>query len=185
MHHTRPMFDDLQKILFHESTILSRLDELAVTLTEEYREKELTVLAVMTGSLLFGADLLRRIHLPLRIDSIRISSYHGKTNTSGTVTFDRISSPDLKGRHVLILDDILDTGLTLHSLREKVLELEPASVKICVLLRKSKVRSKPVDADFVGFDIGDEFVVGYGLDYEEHYRNLPSIGVLKPNLVQL
>lgn len=179
------MLDDLQKVLFHESTIMSRLDELAVVLTDEYRGKELTVLTVLTGSLLFSADLLRRIHLPLRVDSIRVSSYHGKTNTSGTVTFDRVSSPDVQGRHVLILDDILDTGLTLHAMRERVLELNPLTVKICVLLRKSKARAKPVDADYIGFDIGDEFVVGYGLDYEEHYRNLPSIGVLKPELVQL
>jgi len=177
------MTNDLERVLFHESTILSRLDEMAAEITKEYRGKELTVMAVLTGSLLFGADLLRRIHLPLRVDSIRLSSYHGGTASTGTVTFDRVSSPDIEGRHVLILDDILDTGLTVQALVERLKAFKPASLRVCVLLQKRKKREEGISADYVGFEIEDEFVVGYGLDYQEQYRNLTSIGVLKSELI--
>ena len=174
------MRDDVEKILFHESTILVRLDELAAQITEEYRDKELTVVAVLNGSLIFMADLLRRIPLPLRLDCLSVSSYHGGTESSGTVTFDQTSLPDIDQRHVLILDDILDSGLTLHAIREKLrAETHPLSIRSCVLLAKRKTRAVEAQADYVGFEIGDEFVVGYGLDYEERYRNLPFVGVLK------
>ena len=179
------MLADLERVLYHESTILSRLDELADKITRDYRRKELTVVAVLNGSFMFMGDLLRRIPLPLRVDCISVASYHGGTETTGRVTFDQLTPPDVRGRHVLILDDILDSGLTLHSIKEKI-DLEgPKSIRSCVLLRKNKVRAKPVDADYVGFDIADEFVVGYGLDFQEKYRNLPCIGVLHPKVVKL
>jgi hypoxanthine phosphoribosyltransferase len=174
------MREDVEKILFHESTILVRLDELAAQITADYRDKEVTVVAVLNGSFMFMADLLRRIPLPLRVDCLSVSSYHGGTESSGVVTFDQTSLPDIDGRHVLILDDILDSGLTLHSIGAKLrAETKPLSVRSCVLLAKRKVRAVEAQADYVGFEIGDEFVVGYGLDFEERYRNLPFVGVLR------
>lgn len=177
------MQDDIARILFHESTILRRLDELAAQITDDYRGKELTVVAVLNGSFMFMADLLRRIPLPLGVDCLSVSSYHGGTETTGVVTFDQTSLPDIDGRHVLILDDILDSGLTLHAIMAKLrAETKPVSVRSCVLLAKRKQRPVDTAADYVGFEIGDEFVVGYGLDYQERYRNLPFVGVLKPAL---
>jgi len=178
------MQNDLEKILFHEQTILSRLDKLAAEITAEYRDKELTVIAVLNGSIIFAADLLRRIPLPLKLDCVSVSSYHGGTQSTGQVTFDQLSTPDVDGRHILIVDDILDSGRTLFAIREKLFaEAKPKSAKVCVLLRKIKQRARPAEADFTGFDIADEFVVGYGLDYQERYRNLPLIGVLRSDLV--
>ena len=174
------MRDDIEKILFHEQTILRRLDELAADITRDYTDQELTVVAVLNGSFMFMADLLRRVPLPLRVDCLSVSSYHGGTETTGVVTFDQLSLPDIDGRHVLIIDDILDSGHTLHAICGKLrAETKPLSIKSCVLLRKLKERAAAAEADYVGFDIGDEFVVGYGLDYQEHYRNLPFVGVLR------
>lgn len=132
---------------------------------------------------MFMADLLKRIPLPLRVDCLSVSSYHGGTESTGVVTFHQTSLPDIDGRHVLILDDILDSGLTLHAIMAKLrAETKPLGVRSCVLLAKRKVRAVQEQADYVGFEIGDEFVVGYGLDYRERYRNLPFVGVLKPEL---
>ncbi len=179
------VLDDVARILFHEQTILSRLDEIAREITTEYDGKELTVIAVLNGSLIFTADLLRRIPLPLQLDCLSVASYHGGTESSGVVTFDQLSLPQVDGRHVLIVDDILDSGRTLHAICAKLrAEARPASVRICVLLRKEKPRAEELDAHYVGFEIGDEFVVGYGLDYLKHYRNLPFIGVLRPEIFE-
>ena len=177
------MLADLSRILFHESTILSRLDEMGHQITWDYRDKELTVVAVLNGSFMFLGDLLRRIPIPLHVDCLSVSSYSGHRST-GVVTFDQNSMPDIAGRHVLVLDDILDGGSTLHAVRERLLQLHPESLRIGVLLRKSRQREMPIEADYVGFDIGDEFVVGYGLDFIEHYRNLPLIGVLSEEVIQ-
>lgn len=174
------MLRDIERTLYHEQTILSRLDALAARITEDYLGRDLTVVAVLNGSLIFAADLLRRVPLPLQLECLSVASYHGGTESSGTVTFDQISLPDVAGRHVLLVDDILDTGRTLHAICEKLRkESPPKSISICVLLRKAKSRAIETEADYVGFDIGDEFVVGYGLDYKERYRNLPFIGTLK------
>jgi len=179
-HPAAAMRDDLETILFHEQTIFSRLDELAAQITEDYRGKELTVIAVLNGSLMFMADLLRRIPLPLKLDCLRVASYHGGTESSGTVTFHGLTMPDIDGRHVLLLDDILDSGRTLDAICARLrAERCPLSLRICVLLEKKIARAKELTADYVGFGISDEFVVGYGLDYAEHYRNLPFIGVLR------
>ena|SRR5438067_6723744 len=178
------MQDDIARILFHTTTILARLDEIAQQITEDYRDKDLTVVAVLNGSLMFMADLLRRIPLPLKLDCISVASYHGGTKTTGEVMFNQLAMPDINDRHVLIVDDILDSGLTLDAICEKLRrEMHPKSLKICVLLRKTKARLAPVKADYTGFDIADEFVVGYGLDYQERYRNLPFIGVLRQELI--
>jgi len=170
-------------VLFHESTIMSRLDELAGQISSDYEGKDLTVVAVLNGSLMFGADLLRRMEMPLRLDCLSVSSYHG-ASTTGVVRFNQVRLPDVHNRHVLLLDDILDSGQTLHAIRDKLMtETSPLSIKICVLLRKDVPRQRELEADYVGFDIANEFVVGYGLDYVERFRNLPYIGVISDEAI--
>ncbi|HMJ06615.1 MAG TPA: hypoxanthine phosphoribosyltransferase [Chthoniobacterales bacterium] len=177
------MQDDLERILFDQATIFARLDQIAAQITADYHDRELTVIAVLNGSLIFMADLLRRIPLPLKLDCLSVASYHGGTKSTGEVVFRQVALPDVQGRHILILDDILDSGLTLNAIRRKLEEAQPLSVRVCVLLEKKIDRAAPIHADYVGFEIGNEFVVGYGLDYLERYRNLPSIGVLRKELV--
>ena len=177
------MQDDLERVLFDQATIVQRLDEIAAQISADYRDRELTVIAILNGSLMFMADLLRRIPLPLRLDCLSVASYHGGLQTSGEVIFRQIGQPDVTGRHILLLDDILDSGTTINAIREKLETASPQSIRVCVLLRKIKARARPTEADYVGFEIADEFVVGYGLDYCERYRNLPCIGVLKKDLV--
>ena len=167
------------RVLIDEAVIARRLDAMATEIVRCYEGKPLTAIVVLTGSLMFAADLLRRVPLPLRIDCLSVASYHGGIESSGTVTFRQETLPDVAGREVLILDDILDTGRTLEAVRRRLIEeARPAGVRIAVLLRKRKVRAVAVEADFAGFEIGDEFVVGYGLDYRDQFRNLPFIGVL-------
>ena len=175
---------DIERVLFDGAAIHKRLDEMAAEITADYPDRELTVIAVLTGSLMFMSDLLRRIPLPLKLDCLSVASYHGKTKTSGEVIFKRLAVPDVAGRDVLILDDILDTGHTLAAVREKLEMAKPRSIQVCVLLSKKKQRARKVEADYIGFEIDDEFVVGYGLDYMERYRNLPYIGVLRKELLE-
>lgn len=184
------MLEDIRKVLFHESTILSRLDELAHEITTDYRGKDLTVIAILNGSFVFMADLLRRVPLPLQVDCLSVSSYHG-TQSTGRVNFRQNGIADLRDRHVLLLDDILDSGHTLHAIRDRLGGGDDArtgsgalSFRTCVLLRKNVERTREIDADYVAFDIPNEFVVGYGLDYNENYRNLPFIGVLTEAAIQ-
>lgn len=177
------MQDDLDRVLFDEATILARLDQIAAEIVEDFRERELTVIAILNGSLMFMADLLRRIPLPLKLDCLSVASYHGGVETTGELIFRQVALPDIAGRHILILDDILDSGTTLAAVRQKLETAGPLSIRICVLLQKKKTRLRPVEADYIGFEIEDEFVVGYGLDYMERYRNLPSIGVLRKELI--
>ncbi|MEI7864002.1 MAG: hypoxanthine phosphoribosyltransferase [Chthoniobacterales bacterium] len=177
------MRSEIRRILFNESTIMSRLDEMAEQISGDYVGKDLTVVAVLNGSLMFGADLLRRMQMPLRLDCLSVSSYHGVSST-GRVRFNQDRLPDVRNRHVLILDDILDSGHTLHAIRDKLMaEANPLGIKICVLLRKDVPRARELEADYVGFDIANEFVVGYGLDYMERFRNLPYIGVISEEAV--
>jgi hypoxanthine phosphoribosyltransferase len=174
---------DLERVLFDEPAINRRLDEIAAQISQDYRDRELTVIAILNGSLMFMADLLRRIPLPLKLDCLSVASYHGKAQTSGEVIFKQIALPDVIDRHVLILDDILDSGHTLAAICEKLETAKPRSIRVCVLLSKKRQRARYVAADYVGFEIEDEFVVGYGLDFMESYRNLPYIGVLRKELL--
>jgi hypoxanthine phosphoribosyltransferase len=178
------MRGDLERVLFDELAIRRRLDEMAAQISNDYRDRELTVIAVLTGSVIFMADLLRRIPLPLKLDCLSVVSYHGKALTSGEVIFKQVALPDVVGRDVLILDDILDSGHTLAAIREKLQAAKPRSMRVCVLLSKKKQRARDVDADYGGFEIEDEFIVGYGLDFMERYRNLPYIGVLRKELLE-
>jgi hypoxanthine phosphoribosyltransferase len=178
------MLTDIEKVLLEESAIHARLDELARELVRDYEGRHVTFVAILNGSCLFLADLLRRIPLPLKVDCLSVASYHGGTQSSGTVQFRQSDLPDVSGRHVLLLDDILDTGRTLAAVKRRFEEDGNAvSVKTCVLLRKDIPREEDVSADYIGFDIPNEFVVGYGLDFMGLYRNLPFIGVLNEQAI--
>src|SRR5438270_8846155 len=142
------MQDDLERILIDEETIRRRLDELATQIAHDYRKRELTVIAVLNGSIIFMADLLRRIPLPLKLDCLSVASYHGGTQTTGEVIFKQVALPDVVDRHVLLLDDILDSGNTLAAIREKLETAQPRSIGVCVLLSKKKHRARTVDADY-------------------------------------
>jgi hypoxanthine phosphoribosyltransferase len=174
----------IERVLFDEAAIQKRLDEIAAQITRDYSERELTVIAVLTGSLMFLSDLLRRIPLPLKLDCLSVASYHGKPQRSGQVIFKDVNFPEATDRDILIVDDILDTGHTLAAIGEKLRTTKPRSIRVCVLLSKRKQREREISADYIGFEIDDEFVVGYGLDFMERYRNLPYIGVLRKELLE-
>jgi len=171
---------DLESVLITEQQIRQRVRELGRELKRIYGREEITIVAVMNGAILFTADLLREVDNPTRLDCIRISSYGASTESSGTPKLVHGLTLNITGRHVLIVDDILDTGRTLLLLSSMIRGLQPASLHVCVLLDKKARRQVPFEADLVGFEIPDKFVVGYGLDFAERYRNLTSIGVLKP-----
>lgn len=178
----RTMHDDIAEILIHESTILARLDGIAREITRDFRGRSFTVVGILNGSCIFLGDLLRRIPLPLKIECLSVASYHGGTKSSGEVSFLQSRLPDVKDRDVLLVDDILDTGRTLAAVRDRLINVCGAlSVRTCVLLRKDIPREIDITADYVAFDIPDAFVVGYGLDFMGHYRNLPYIGILAPH----
>ncbi len=177
------MRDDLEKILFEEEIILRRLDALAAEILRDYQNRELTLIVVLNGSFIFAADLLRRLPQRLQLGFLSVASYQGGTKSTGKLVLHPLPLPQISGRDILILEDVLDSGLTLGAILEELRAQRPASIKVCVLLRKEKVRLRQVEPDYVGFEIGDEFVVGYGLDHMEHYRNLPCIGVLRNELI--
>ncbi len=170
---------DLKTILFSAEEIQARVKQLAMEVEEACRGEEVTVISIINGAIVFTADLIRRIRLPLRLDCIRASSYGDGTRPIHAPKIIDSIRLAVEGRHVLVVDDILDTGNTLRTVRNEILERSPASVRTCVLLDKKSRRSVDFEADLVGFDIPDEFVVGYGLDFSERYRHLPCIGVLK------
>ncbi len=176
---TPALHPDIETVLVSEEAIRQRVRELGAELKRVYGSEELTVIALMNGAILFTADLLRQIDNPVRLDCIRISSYGNATESQGKPKLVHSLTLDVTDRHVLIVDDILDTGKTLALVSGMIRGLQPASLRVCVLLDKKGRRQVPFEADFVGFVIPDKFVVGYGLDYAERYRNLTSIGVLK------
>lgn len=173
---------DLERILVTEAAIKSRLKVLGAEISKAYGSEELTVIAVVNGAIFFTADLLRHLRTPVRLDCIRVSSYRNSTRPVGPPRILDSLQLDIEQRHVLLIDDILDTGRTLAVVVSEIQKRKPASVHTCVLLDKKVRREVPLEADFVGFPIPDQFVVGYGLDFAERYRNLPCIGVLKPGL---
>lgn len=181
------MNDDIAKVLIDEEVILHRLDKVAERILADFKKDgpeggELMVVGILTGALVFMADLLRRMPVRLQIETLSVASYHGGTESSGVVKFLDAKLPDVAGRQILLIDDILDTGRTLKAVKERLLEMGASTVKTAVLLSKEKERAEEVEADYIGFEMGDEFVVGYGLDYEGRYRNLPYVGVLKESV---
>jgi hypoxanthine phosphoribosyltransferase len=175
--------DDVLDVLFEEAAITKRVGELGAEIEEAYRGRDLLMVCILKGSFLFMADLVRAVNLPLTVDFMAVSSYRG-TKSTGVVQILKDLDRSIVGKDVLVVEDIVDTGLTLRYLLENLETRSPASVAVCSLLDKKAVRSENVDIRFSGFVCPDAFVVGYGLDYDGVYRNLPYIGVLKPSVYQ-
>ena len=174
------MNTDVESILLSENEINERVSELAEQITKDYEGKKLFVIGVLKGSFIFMADLIRKIQIPCQIDFMAVSSYGGNAKTTGAVKITKDLNADIEGKDVLIVEDILDSGRTLSYLINYFRNRRPSSVRICTLLDKPERRTSKVSVDYVGFSVPDEFVVGYGLDCDEKYRNLPFIGGLKP-----
>ena len=173
---------DLASILLTEEQIGTRLDEIAAKIDADYAGKDLLLVGVLKGAVMVMADLARRLHHAVAMDWMAVSSYGSGTKSSGVVRILKDLDTDISGRHVLIVDEIIDTGLTLSWLTSNLTSRNPASVEICTLLRKPEALTMPVEVKYVGWDIPNEFVVGYGLDYRERYRNLRDIGTLSPHV---
>jgi hypoxanthine phosphoribosyltransferase len=174
--------DDLVDILFTEAQIQARLAEMAAQIEEDYEGKDLLIVGVLRGAVMVIADLARSLGRHVEIDWMAVSSYGSGTKSSGVVRILKDLDTDIAGRHVLIVDEIIDTGLTLSWLLANLSSRGPASVEIATLLRKPEAQQMPVEVKYVGWDIPNEFVVGYGLDYRERYRNLRDIGTLAPHV---
>lgn len=177
-----PLHADIAEILLDEQTIARRVSELGSQITGDYAGEAPVIICILKGASVFTADLLRHINLPVALDFMAISSYGAGTRSSGIVRISKDLDTSIEDRHVLVVEDIVDSGLTLHYLLENLSSRRPASVKICVLLDKKERREVDIKVNYRGFTIPDKFVVGYGLDYAERYRNLPFIGVLKPEV---
>jgi hypoxanthine phosphoribosyltransferase len=173
---------DLQEILITPQQLQARIAELAAEIDADYADRELLLVGVLKGAVMVMADLARAIHLPVNMDWMAVSSYGSGTQSSGVVRILKDLDSDISGRHVLVVEDIIDSGLTLSWLVGNLQSRGPASVRVCVLLRKPMATRIKVDVAYTGFDIEDKFVVGYGLDYAEKYRNLPFIGTLAPHV---
>ncbi len=176
------MKEDILKILITEQEIAARVQELGERISEDYRDKNLLLISVLKGSVAFMADLMRAIDVNARIDFMSVSSYGAGTRSSGVVKIVKDLDMPIAGFDVLIVEDILDSGMTLSYISELLLARDPASIRICTLLDKPERRKANIVADYIGFEVPDEFVVGYGLDYDERYRNLPYVGILKPEV---
>ena len=172
------MHDDIQAVLYTQEQIQQRVRELGAQLTEDYAGRDLHLVTILKGSLPFLADLMRAIDLPLTVDLMGVSSYEG-IHSTGEVRVTMDLDETIEGRHVVIVEDIIDTGNTLNYVLRNLRQRAPASVKIVTFLDKPARRGSPLEADYVGFTIPDDFVIGYGLDWNQRYRNLPYIGILK------
>lgn len=172
---------EVERVLISDAQIARRIKELSVDIQRDFKGREMVVVSLLNGTVMFLADLVRNLTLPLRLDFMGVSSY-GLGTESGELVFTKELRLDVRGRDVLLVDDILDTGKTLHKVLAKLRALKPRRIKTCVLLDKTTRRVEPVQAHYVGFAIPDYFVVGYGLDFAERYRNLPFVGVLHPQI---
>lgn len=176
------MHNDIQEVLISEEEIQQKILELGAKLSEEYQDRNPLVICVLKGAFVFMADLVKRIEVPLEIDFMAVSSYGASTKSSGVVKIVKDLDVSVEGREVLIVEDIIDSGLTLSYLIEILKGRNAKSVRVVTLFDKPTGRTVNLEADFTGFIIPDAFIVGYGLDYAEHYRNLPYIGILKPEI---
>ncbi|MDS1029181.1 hypoxanthine phosphoribosyltransferase [Bacillota bacterium LX-D] len=176
--------NDVKGVLLTKDEIAAKVQELGKQIAADYQGKELLVVCILKGAVCFMADLIKAIDIPLAIDFMAVSSYGDDTKTSGAVMILKDLETNLKGKHVLIVEDIIDSGLTLKYLMENLDSRKPASLKICTLLDKPERRKVELKVDYNGFIIPDAFVVGYGLDYAEKYRNLPEVCVLKPEIYE-
>ena len=173
---------DIERVLFSEEELDKRVSEIAAEINRDYAGKEPMLISVLRGSFVFMADLIRKIEVPCTVDFMAVSSYGRGTTSSGQVQITKDLSDDIEGKDIIVVEDILDSGNTLSYLLQLLQARKPASMKLCTLLDKPDRRVKEVHVDYTGFTIPDEFVVGYGLDYAEKYRNLPYIGILKPRV---
>lgn len=178
------MHKDLCKILITGEEIAKRVKELAQQITKDYEGEEVLIVGILRGAVVFYADLVKEIDLDLRFDFMSVSSYGAGTVSSGEIKIVKDISQPIAGLNVIVVEDIIDTGNTLKSLKNLLLTRNPKSLKICSLLDKPSRRKVELEGDYVGFVVPDEFVVGYGLDYQERYRNIPDVGVLKPEIYQ-
>ena len=178
------MGDDLERVLLSEEQLHARLDELAAQIDADYAGRQLLLVGVLKGAVMVMADLARRLHGDVAMDWMAVSSYGSGTKSSGVVRILKDLDTDLTGRHVLIVEDIIDSGLTLSWLLSNLRSRGPESVEVAAMLRKPEAAKVEVPVKYVGFDIPTEFVVGYGLDYAERYRNLPFVGTLAPHVYQ-
>ncbi len=178
------MHEDILKVLISEEQLRAKVAELGEQITQYYRGQNLLLLGTLKGAVPFIADLSRAIDIPLEIDYMAVASYGASTHSSGVVRIVKDLEGPINQKHVLIIEDIIDSGLTLHYLVDLLKRRNPLSLRICTLLDKQRERLKAVNIDYIGFNIPDKFVVGYGLDYAQHYRNLPYIGVLKPSVYE-
>ena len=180
------MNNDIAKVLISEEQLSKRVREMAAEITRDYAGKNPTMICILKGAVMFYSDLLRNIPIPVTMDFMAVSSYGNKTKSSGEVEIRKDLSTSIEGKHVIIVEDIVDSGFTLSYLTRMLSSRGAASVKLCTLLDKPARRAPGITlkSDYSGFVVGDEFVVGYGLDYAEYYRNLPYIGVLKPEVYE-
>ena len=176
------MTEDILKVLLTREQIDARVSELGQALTEKFSGQEPLFIGILKGSFIFMADLIRKVDLKCAMDFMAVSSYGAGTTSSGAVKINKDLNEDISGRHIVIVEDILDSGVTLNYLCGYLQNRKPASITLVTLLDKPARRKAPVKADYVGFEVPDEFVVGYGLDYTEKYRNLPFVGILKPEV---
>ncbi|WP_110953589.1 hypoxanthine phosphoribosyltransferase [Anaerosinus massiliensis] len=176
------MIHDVEKILFNEADIASCVEEIGAKITKDYEGKEITLVCILKGSMIFTADLARAIKIPAALDFMVASSYGTGTSSSGNVRIIKDLDHSIEGKHVIVVEDIIDSGVTLNYLLKNLSDRNPASLKLCTLLSKPERRIIDVDVDYIGKIVPDYFLVGYGLDYAEKYRNLPFIGILKPSI---
>ncbi len=176
------MTDDLQETLLDAETIRKRVTELGADIDAHYQGEEILLITLLDGAIVFTADLIRNLRRPLRLDCIRVSSYGDSTSPQSAPRILGHLRAEVENRHVLLVDDILDTGNTLSRIHREISSRNPASIRSCVLLDKAERRETPFRADWVGFSIPDHFVVGYGLDYAGRYRQLPHVAILKPEV---
>jgi hypoxanthine phosphoribosyltransferase len=176
--------DDLKHVLYSKEEIQQRVAELAAQIDEDYQDRDLLIVGVLKGAVMIMADLARALHSHVSMDWMAVSSYGSGTQSSGVVRILKDLDTDLSGKNVLIVEDIIDSGLTLSWLKKNLISRGPASVEICTLLRKPDASKVDIDVKYVGFDIPNEFVVGYGLDFAEKYRNLDFVGTLAPHIYE-
>jgi hypoxanthine phosphoribosyltransferase len=175
---------DIEKILIRKSDVKKRIKELAKKISEDYKGKNLLVLCILKGASVFFADLIRELQVEVTFEFIGLSSYRNSSESSGKVSLIKDMTSSVEGKDILVVEDIIDTGLTLTYLKELLKERGAASVKICALLDKKSKRKIPLQGDYIGFEVPDEFIVGYGLDYAEKYRNLSDVCVLKKEVYE-
>ena len=173
---------DIEQVLYTEEELRRRVKELGRQITADYAGREPMLVSVLRGSYIFMADLTRAISLDVTVDFMAVSSYGAGTVSSGQVEIKKELSDSIEGKDLIVVEDILDSGNTLYYMMDVLRARQPASIRICTLMDKPERRTKPITADYVGFTIPDAFIVGYGLDYAEKYRNLPYVGVLKPSV---